>query len=59
MLEAAFRFLSIGIFEYRITMNKPFLSIKSVHGSVNVSLAIRVNTFGSINVFLWQRMDYV
>lgn len=33
--------------------------IMSVNGSVYVYLAIRVNTFGSINVFLWQRMDYV
>lgn len=30
-----------------------------VHGSVYVYLAIRVNTFDSINVFLWQRTDNV
>lgn len=30
-----------------------------VHGSVYVYLAIRVKTFGYINVFLWQKTDYV
>lgn len=29
-----------------------------VRGRVYVYLAIRVNTFGSINVFLWQGMDF-
>lgn len=55
--KAAFRFLSLGLFEYRRA--NLFLWIMSVHGSVYVYLAIRVNTFGSINVFLWQRTDYV
>lgn len=32
--------------------------IMYVHGSVYVYLAIRVNTFGYINVFLWQGVDY-
>lgn len=36
-------------------MSKPFLLIMYVHGSVYVYLAIRVKTFGYINVFLWQR----
>lgn len=30
-----------------------------VHGSVYVYLAIRVNAFDSINVFLWQGTDNV
>lgn len=58
--KAAFRFLSIGIFEYMRTIEQTvFLLIMYVHGSVYVYLAIRVNTFGYINVFLWHRTDYI
>lgn len=57
--KAAFRFLSIGIFDYLRTIEKTFLMTMYVHGSVYVYLAIRVNTFGYINVYLWQGMDYV
>lgn len=56
MLESSFQVPTYRLYlNISELLNKPFLSIMYIHGSVYVYIAIRVNTLGYIKVFLWQR----